>query len=144
MKFYRTRYASSLAPTCYFNRIVPEGFLTTCSFDFLTDDQDTKVFVMCIFIWSYVIPLTFIVYFYSQLLKSIRNHERMLREQVGQKLRDSPTTLLSFFTNNKRTNFCVHRQRRWTWNRWCRIRTRKGALNWESPKWRSPSSSSSY
>ena len=96
MKFYRTRYASSLAPTCYFNRIVPEGFLTTCSFDFLTDDQDTKVFVMCIFIWSYVIPLTFIVYFYSQLLKSIRNHERMLREQVGQKLRDSPTICFRF------------------------------------------------
>lgn len=38
---------------------------------------------MSIFIWSYVIPLTFIVYFYSQLLQSIRNHERMLREQVG-------------------------------------------------------------
>lgn len=60
----------------------PEGFLTTCSFDFLTDDEDTKVFVTCIFIWAYVIPLIFIILFYSRLLSSIRNHEKMLREQV--------------------------------------------------------------
>ncbi|KZC05676.1 Opsin, blue-sensitive [Dufourea novaeangliae] len=59
-----------------------EGFLTTCSFDFLTEDQDTKAFVLSIFIWAYVIPLIFIVYFYSQLLQSIRNHEKMLREQA--------------------------------------------------------------
>ncbi|XP_029041874.1 opsin, blue-sensitive [Osmia bicornis bicornis] len=63
-------------------RFTTEGFLTTCSFDFLTEDQDTKVFVTSIFIWAYCIPLIFIVYFYSQLLKSIRNHEKMLREQA--------------------------------------------------------------
>ncbi|XP_017884555.1 opsin, blue-sensitive [Ceratina calcarata] len=63
-------------------RYSTEGFLTTCTFDYLTDDQDTKVFVVCIFIWSYCIPMIFIVYFYSQLLKSIRNHEKMLREQA--------------------------------------------------------------
>lgn len=59
-----------------------EGFLTTCSFDYLTDDQDTRAFVICIFVWAYVIPLSFIVYFYSQLLQSIRNHEKMLRDQA--------------------------------------------------------------
>lgn len=63
-------------------RYTTEGFLTTCSFDFLTEDQDTKVFVSSIFVWSYVIPLIFIIYFYSQLLQSIRNHEKMLREQA--------------------------------------------------------------
>lgn len=63
-------------------RYTTEGFLTTCSFDYLSDDPDTKVFVMAIFIWAYVIPLTFIVYFYSQLIKSIRSHEKMLRDQA--------------------------------------------------------------
>ncbi|XP_076235497.1 rhodopsin 5 [Calliopsis andreniformis] len=63
-------------------RYTTEGFLTTCSFDFLTDDQDTKAFVASIFIWSYVIPLILIIYFYSLLLQSIHNHERMLREQA--------------------------------------------------------------
>lgn len=65
---------------------VSEGFLTTCSFDFLSDDQDTKVFVACIFGWAYCIPMTLIVYFYSQLFKSVRRHEKMLRDQVSHDL----------------------------------------------------------
>lgn len=61
---------------------VAEGFLTTCSFDFLSEDNDTKVFVGAIFTWSYVIPMLLILYFYSQLIKSVRKHEKMLREQA--------------------------------------------------------------
>ncbi|KPJ02105.1 PREDICTED: opsin-3 [Papilio xuthus] len=63
-------------------RFVPEGFLTTCSFDYFTDDQDTKVFVACIFVWSYAIPMALICYFYSQLFGAVRLHERMLQEQA--------------------------------------------------------------
>ncbi|CAG5093960.1 Similar to BLOP: Opsin [Cotesia congregata] len=63
-------------------RYVPEGFLTTCTFDYLSEDQDTKVFVGCIFIWSYCIPMTLIITFYSHLIKSVRKHEKMLREQA--------------------------------------------------------------
>ncbi|XP_054009056.1 opsin, blue-sensitive [Hylaeus anthracinus] len=64
------------------SRFTTEGFLTTCSFDYITEDDDTRAFVMAIFIWAYVIPLCLICYFYSQLLKSICNHEKMLREQA--------------------------------------------------------------
>nr|BAM95291.1 B-sensitive opsin [Leptidea amurensis] len=63
-------------------KFVPEGFLTTCSFDFFTDDQDTKVFVACIFTWSYVIPMTLICFFYSKLFSAVRLHEKMLQEQA--------------------------------------------------------------
>nr|AAD34223.1 rhodopsin [Papilio glaucus] len=63
-------------------RFVPEGFLTTCSFDYFTDDQDTKVFVACIFVWSYAIPMALICYFYSQLFGAVRLHEKMLQEQA--------------------------------------------------------------
>lgn len=63
-------------------RFVPEGFLTTCSFDYFTEDTDTKVFVMCIFIWSYCIPMAFICFFYSKLFSAVRLHERMLKEQA--------------------------------------------------------------
>ncbi|CAH0729531.1 unnamed protein product, partial [Brenthis ino] len=63
-------------------RFVPEGFLTTCSFDYITEDQDTRLFVMCIFVWSYVIPMLFICYFYSKLFGAVRLHERMLKEQA--------------------------------------------------------------
>nr|BAP11264.1 B-sensitive opsin [Graphium sarpedon] len=63
-------------------RFVPEGFLTTCSFDYFSDDQDTKVFVAAIFVWSYAIPMALICYFYSQLFGAVRLHERMLQEQA--------------------------------------------------------------
>ncbi|KAI5717705.1 hypothetical protein M8J77_009914 [Diaphorina citri] len=65
-----------------FGKYVPEGFLTTCSFDYLTDDDHTRYFVATIFVWAYVIPLLLIVFFYVQLLGHVRGHERMLKEQA--------------------------------------------------------------
>ncbi|XP_012271890.1 opsin, blue-sensitive [Orussus abietinus] len=73
---------SVLPITKVWGRYTTEGFLTTCSFDYLTEDQDTKVFTGCIFVWAYAIPMCLIVYFYSQLIKSVRRHEKMLREQA--------------------------------------------------------------
>ncbi|XP_014211370.1 opsin, blue-sensitive [Copidosoma floridanum] len=63
-------------------RYTTEGFLTTCSIDFLTEDQDTRVFVACMFVWAYCVPMALIVYFYSQLIKSVRAHEKMLKDQA--------------------------------------------------------------
>lgn len=57
-------------------------FLTTCSFDFLTDNDDTRVFVMCIFIWAYCIPMGLIMIFYSKLYGHVKAHEKMLKEQA--------------------------------------------------------------
>lgn len=64
------------------SRFVPEGFLTTCSFDFLTDNDDTRVFVACIFVWAYCIPMFCIAIFYSKLFKHVKAHEKMLKEQA--------------------------------------------------------------
>lgn len=63
-------------------RYIPEGYLTTCSFDYLTDDYDTRVFVGCIFTWAYAIPMVFICYFYSRLFGHVRQHENMLKNQA--------------------------------------------------------------
>ncbi|CRK95672.1 CLUMA_CG009130, isoform A [Clunio marinus] len=63
-------------------RYIPEGFLTTCSFDFLTDDEDTRVFVACIFVWAYCIPMILIMTFYSKLFSHVKAHEKMLRDQA--------------------------------------------------------------
>ncbi|CAK1550623.1 unnamed protein product [Leptosia nina] len=68
--------------TKIWGKFVPEGFLTTCSFDFFSDDQDTKVFVACIFVWSYAIPMALICFFYSKLFSAVRLHEKMLKEQA--------------------------------------------------------------
>lgn len=48
-------------------RYIAEGYLTTCSFDYLTEDLDTKVFVGAIFLWAYCIPIIFICLYYFKL-----------------------------------------------------------------------------
>jgi r-opsin len=67
-------------------RLVPEGFLTSCSFDYLTDTFDNHTFVVVIFICSYVIPMIMIIYFYSQIVSKVFSHEKALREQVRDSL----------------------------------------------------------
>lgn len=57
-------------------------FLTTCSFDFLSDNDETRVFVACIFIWAYCIPLVLIAFFYLNLFKHVKAHEKMIKDQA--------------------------------------------------------------
>ncbi|XP_059470042.1 opsin, ultraviolet-sensitive-like [Neocloeon triangulifer] len=66
----------------YWGRFVPEGYLTTCSFDFLTETIDNKLFVFFIFTFSYVFPMSFIIFFYSQIVSQVFNHEKALRKQA--------------------------------------------------------------
>ncbi|XP_064105705.1 opsin, ultraviolet-sensitive-like [Macrobrachium nipponense] len=63
-------------------RFVPEGFLTTCSFDYLTRDDNTRSFVACTFFCAYVVPGFLIMYFYSQIFSHVRAHEKAMRGQV--------------------------------------------------------------
>nr|ANN11834.1 ultraviolet wavelength sensitive opsin 1 [Chrysochroa saundersii tonkinensis]APY20579.1 ultraviolet sensitive opsin 1 [Chrysochroa saundersii tonkinensis] len=64
------------------SRFVPEGFLTACSFDYLTDSFDNHLFVASIFTTSYVIPMLLIIYFYSQIVMHVIHHEKTLKEQA--------------------------------------------------------------
>ncbi|XP_072947453.1 opsin-2 [Epargyreus clarus] len=63
-------------------RFVPEGYLTSCTFDYLTDTFDTKLFVASIFFCSYCFPMTMIIYFYSGIVKQVFAHEAALRAQA--------------------------------------------------------------
>jgi r-opsin len=56
--------------------------LTTCSFDFLSANDETRVFVACIFIWAYCLPMILIAFFYTNLFKHVRAHENMLKAQA--------------------------------------------------------------
>lgn len=64
------------------SRFVPEGFLTSCTFDYLTDSFDNRMFVGTIFIFSYVIPMSLIVYYYSQIVSHVIAHEKALKDQA--------------------------------------------------------------
>lgn len=61
------------------SRFVPEGFLTSCTFDYLTDTFDNRMFVGTLFTFSYVIPMSLILFFYSQIVSHVVAHEKALR-----------------------------------------------------------------
>nr|QWV42664.1 ultraviolet sensitive opsin 1 [Lilioceris merdigera] len=63
-------------------RFGPEGYLTACTFDYLTRTFDIKLFVGSIFTCSYVFPMSMIIYFYSQIVSKVFSHEKALREQA--------------------------------------------------------------
>lgn len=63
-------------------RFVAEGFLSTCSFDYLSDSFDNKFFVTVLFTFSYVIPMMLIIYYYCQICNHVLLHEQALKEQA--------------------------------------------------------------
>ncbi|XP_063222857.1 opsin, ultraviolet-sensitive [Bacillus rossius redtenbacheri] len=68
--------------TEFWGRFVPEGFLTSCTFDYLRDTSENRSFVASMFFFSYCFPLSFIMYCYSQIVSHVVNHEKALREQA--------------------------------------------------------------
>ncbi|XP_076263727.1 opsin, ultraviolet-sensitive-like isoform X1 [Rhynchophorus ferrugineus] len=72
----------ALPLTEVWGRYVPEGFLTACTFDYLTRTFDNRLFVGTIFTFSYVMPMLMIIYFYSQIVSKVFSHEKALREQA--------------------------------------------------------------
>ena len=74
---------------CYFREIshliaryFPEGQLITCSYEYISDDMNTKTFVMFTLFTNYIAPITVAIFFYSQIVMAVVNHEKALREQA--------------------------------------------------------------
>lgn len=55
-----------------YNRYVPEGYLTSCSFDYLTDDDREKGFILVFFVAAWCVPFTIISYCYVKILTVVR------------------------------------------------------------------------
>lgn len=55
------------------------------------DTFDNHMFVAVIFTFSYVIPMSMIIYFYSQIVKHVFSHEKALRDQVLNRTSPSQT-----------------------------------------------------
>lgn len=56
--------------------------MTSCTFDYLTDTFENHLFVVVIFTFSYCFPMLAILFFYSQIVSHIFEHEKALREQA--------------------------------------------------------------
>ncbi|KAK3930061.1 Opsin, ultraviolet-sensitive [Frankliniella fusca] len=63
-------------------RYVPEGFLTSCTFDYMTDTDHIRAFTGTMFFVCYCVPMTAIIYFYSQIVSHVVAHEKALKAQA--------------------------------------------------------------
>ncbi|XP_055377260.1 opsin, ultraviolet-sensitive [Condylostylus longicornis] len=68
---YSLIFASIPALDIGLSQYVPEGFLTTCSFDYLSKKDDAKIFMFTFFIGAYILPFLIISYCYFYILKVV-------------------------------------------------------------------------
>uniref|UniRef100_I6SGT1 Onychopsin n=1 Tax=Epiperipatus cf. isthmicola LH-2012 TaxID=1200982 RepID=I6SGT1_9BILA len=71
-----------LPPFFGWNAYVPEGFLTTCSFDSLSDGFYNKAFVFGLFLGAYALPLSIILYCYFYIFKEVAKHEAEFKRKA--------------------------------------------------------------
>lgn len=73
-----------------FSKYTPEGFLTSCSFDYLDDRISARVFMFLFFIGAWVIPLSIIIYCYAEIMKEVsatgKIQSNRTRQRVEHKL----------------------------------------------------------
>lgn len=50
---------------------VPEGYLTSCSYDYLTDSKKAKIFILVFFVAAWVIPFVLITFCYVSILRVV-------------------------------------------------------------------------
>merc|ERR1719268_387180 len=74
--------AASVPPFFGWGKYSPEGLLVTCSYDYLTQEWNTKSFMEYAFIFNYTCPVIMIITFYTQIVKAVVAHEAALRAQA--------------------------------------------------------------
>lgn len=67
-----------------YNRYVPEGYLTSCSFDYLTDVPREKAFVLTFFVAAWCVPFAAISYCYVKILTAVWVTSEMAASRYGQ------------------------------------------------------------
>ncbi|XP_069990889.1 rhodopsin-like [Penaeus vannamei] len=79
-------WAASLAwclpPFFGWNRYVPEGNMTACGTDYLTETTLSKSYLWVYSVWVYIFPLFYIIYSYTFIVKAVAAHEKGMREQA--------------------------------------------------------------
>ncbi|XP_041760891.1 rhodopsin-like [Anopheles merus] len=71
-----------ILPMLGWNRYVPEGNMTACGTDYLTDDWFHKSYILVYSVFVYYTPLFTIIYAYFFIIKAVSAHEKNMREQA--------------------------------------------------------------
>lgn len=80
----------SFMPIFGLNEYVPEGFLTSCSFNYLSDELRDRVFIMSFFVAAWCVPMIIVCRCYIGIVISVSetqrlflNHAQSLQEKIG-------------------------------------------------------------
>ncbi|CAL4131331.1 unnamed protein product, partial [Meganyctiphanes norvegica] len=81
--FYGTIWC--VPPILGWNQYVLEGFLTSCSFDYLSDDPWTRGYVYFLMVGAYILPLTIIIACYGFIYASVHQHNHRMKSKEDSK-----------------------------------------------------------
>ncbi|GFS12641.1 rhodopsin [Elysia marginata] len=66
----------TLPPLFGWGAYIPEGFQTSCTFDYLTMDLSTRSYILCLYILGFAVPLFIIMFCYFHIYKAVAAHEK--------------------------------------------------------------------
>lgn len=72
--------ASSLPPLFGWGRYIPEGFQTSCTFDYLTRTDNNRTYIFFLYIFGFAVPLGVIIVSYGLIVRAVRNHEEEMKK----------------------------------------------------------------
>uniref|UniRef100_A0A3Q2YG08 Opsin 4 n=1 Tax=Hippocampus comes TaxID=109280 RepID=A0A3Q2YG08_HIPCM len=73
----------SLPPFFGWSAYVPEGLLTSCTWDYMTFTPSVRAYTMLLFIFVFFLPLLVIVYCYVFIFRAIRNTNKAVGKLSG-------------------------------------------------------------
>ncbi|RUS81779.1 hypothetical protein EGW08_010471, partial [Elysia chlorotica] len=75
----------TLPPLFGIGAYIPEGFQTSCTFDYLTRDRFTRIHILCMYIFGFSTPLCIILFCYFHIYRAVAAHEKEMG-QMAKKL----------------------------------------------------------
>jgi len=67
--------ATCLPPIFGWGRYIPEGFGTSCTFDYLTRSDNNRSYIFFMYIFGFAVPLGVLFGCYGLILRAVKNHE---------------------------------------------------------------------
>lgn len=69
-------------------KYVPEGYLTGCSFDYMSNDMTTRIFILAFFIGAWIVPMIIIVGSYLSIIRIFAQSRRHVTQLAGNSTKD--------------------------------------------------------
>jgi r-opsin len=65
----------SLLPLAGFGAYIPEGFQTSCTFDYLSQTPSNYAFIIGLYVFGFLIPVLIILWSYYKIVRAVMAHE---------------------------------------------------------------------